>query len=32
MLAINQATVSAVLVVTLHDDGVFPGDRFLCAL
>ena len=32
MLAINQATVSAVLVVTLNDDGVFPGDRFLCAL
>ena len=32
MVAINQATISAVLVVTLHADGVFPGDRFLCAL
>ena len=32
MVAINQATISAVLVVTLHEDGVFPGDRFLCAL
>jgi uncharacterized membrane protein YgaE (UPF0421/DUF939 family) len=32
MVAINQATISAVLVVTLHTDGVFPGDRFLCAL
>ena len=32
MIAINQATISAVLVVTLHEDGVFPGDRFLCAL
>jgi uncharacterized membrane protein YgaE (UPF0421/DUF939 family) len=32
MVAINQATISAVLVVTLHADGVFPGDRLLCAL
>lgn len=32
VLAVNQATVTAVLVVALHEDGVFPGDRFIDAL
>ena len=31
LIAINQATITAVLVVALHHDGVFPGERFLDA-
>jgi uncharacterized membrane protein YgaE (UPF0421/DUF939 family) len=31
-VAVNQATVTAVLVVALHEEGVVPADRFLDAL
>ncbi len=31
VLAVNQATITAVLVVTLHEQDVFPGDRFIDA-
>lgn len=31
VLAVNQATITAVLVVTLHEEDVFPGDRFVDA-
>lgn len=32
MLAITQATITAVLVVSLHQEDTFPGDRFLDAI
>lgn len=32
ILAANQATITAVLVVALHDEDVFPGERLLDAL